>query len=212
MSKKSLKIKWVNGYDIRNTVDTNFAGYSTHDYHHMVPPGELWIEDCLKAELKLILNLLQVETASCSRAVAEARNGTGHSLTLQERHRAESKGFAEARKKLTIEALRRGKPPTFTNRTEKKGSLTIAYVDGRIVRAYLDPYFFLGGHHFVYPYIPKSEVWIDARSDREDQPFTLIHELKERTLMARGMDYPSSHDYALAEERYYRRKKGVASF
>lgn len=212
MSKKSLKIRWVNGYDTRNTIDTDFAGYSTHDYHATVPPGELWIEDCLKTERKHVLHLLNAETKVCAQAVVEARKRVGRQLTQKERHQAESRGFAKVRKQLTIEALRRGKPPAFIGRKEKKGNLTVAYVDGRIVRTHLDPYFFLGGHHFVYPYIPKNEIWVDSRSDKEDQPFTLTHELKERALMAKGMDYPSAHDYALAEERYYRRKYGVASF
>ncbi|MDO8435516.1 MAG: hypothetical protein Q7S89_02430, partial [bacterium] len=98
------------------------------------------------------------------------------------------------------------------SKSEKRAGITMKYVDGSLVRKHLDPFFFHGGHHYVYDYIPKNEVWLDDQNYSHDQIFTIAHELKERTLMAKGMDYPSAHDFALAEERFLRRKQGVAHF
>lgn len=183
-----MKVRYVNGAKIRNTTNTDFAGFATHAYDSAVPKDEVWIEDYLKPEKDLILHIVETE-----------RRYTRH-------------GFAFIRARLQKEAQKNGAPPVFAKKRERRESLTVVWVDSAIVRRYIDPYFFLGGHDLVYSYIPKKEIWIDALNDKKDNAFTLIHELHERSLMARGMDYASAHDFALAQERYERRKKGVARF
>lgn len=183
-----MKIRFVNGVKIRNTTNTDFAGFATQQYDPAVPKGEVWIEDYLKPERGLVLHMVDTEKRYAHRS------------------------FAFIRELLQKEAQKNGAPPVFAKKREHQGSLTVVWVDGAIVRRYIDPYFFLGGHDLVYPYIPKKEIWIDVRAYKTDQPFTLIHELHERSLMARGMDYQSAHDFALAQERYHRRKRGVAKF
>lgn len=181
-----MKIRLVDGFKIRNTTNTDFAGFATHEYDPAIPRGELWLENYLKPEKELMLHIVKTERRF--------------------------RRFADARAFLQKEARAERPHSDFTKKREHHGRLTILFVDGAIVRKYIDPYFFLGGHDLVYSYIPKKEIWIDVRDYQKDQPFTIIHELHERALMARGMDYPSAHDYAIAEERYHRRKKGVAKF
>jgi len=183
-----MKLRMVDGFKIRNTTNTNFAGFAAHAYDPVVPKGELWIEDYLKPEKELMIHVVETE----------------------QRYRRRTFAFIRAR--LQKEAAKHGTPPPFIKKRERLGSLTIISVDGAIVRKYLDPYFFLGGHDLVYSYIPKKEIWIDLLNNAKDNKFTLIHERHERKLMARGMEYASAHDYALAEERYHRRKAGVAHF
>ncbi|MBI4098778.1 MAG: hypothetical protein HY437_01970 [Candidatus Magasanikbacteria bacterium] len=183
-----MKIRLVDGAKIRNTTNTDFAGFATHAYDSAVPKGELWIEDYLKPERDLMVHIVETE------------------------QRYKRRTFASIRARLQKEAAKHGTPPPFIKKRERRGSLAIIHVDGAVVRKYIDPYFFLGGHDLVYAYIPKNEIWIDALNSAKDTVFTLIHELHERALMARGMDYASAHDYALAEERYHRRKQGVARF
>lgn len=181
-----MKIKLVDGFKIRNTINTDFAGFATHEYDPTIPRGVLWLEDYLKQEKDLFLHIIKTER-KFSR-------------------------FADARAFLQKEAQARPDRPAFIKKRASHGPLSVVYVDGAVVRKYLDPYFILGGHDLVYSYIPKNEIWIDARNNKKDNEFTLIHELHERALMARGMDYASAHDYAIAEERYHRRKNGVAKF
>jgi len=181
-----MKIKYVNGADIRNTTDTDFAGFSTSNYSPLVPKGAVWMEQYLKPEKDLMLHIIETEK--------------------------KFRQFKDARTFLEKEARKRGPCPPFAKKRERRSGRTLVWVDGATVRKFLDPYFFLGGHDLVYSYIPKNEIWIDALNYSNDQQFTIIHELKERVLMARGMEYHSAHDYALAEERHYRRKAGVARF
>ena len=181
-----MKIRLVDGFKIRNTTNTDFAGFATHEYDLAIPRDELWLENYLKPEKELVLHIVKTER--------------------------KFRRFADARAFLQKEAQARPDRPAFIKKRARRGPLSVVYVDGAVVRKHLDPYFILGGHDLIYSYIPKNEIWIDARDYPKDQPFTIIHELHERALMARGMDYASAHDYAIAEERYHRRKKGVARF
>ncbi|MCI0479112.1 hypothetical protein L0Y59_01060, partial [Candidatus Uhrbacteria bacterium] len=97
-------------------------------------------------------------------------------------------------------------------KTLKKGAFKVVFVDGATVRANLDPYFLLGGHHLVYPYVPKGEIWVDDRQDPKELKYTILHEVDEHERMAKGMTYDDAHDFALATERMHRRKDGVADF
>lgn len=60
---------------------------------------------------------------------------------------------------------------------------------------------YIGGHHYVFSYIPNNEIWI---SDLNKQPKkTIIHEYVERCLMKdRKMSYSEAHMVAeMAEEK-----------
>lgn len=74
--------------------------------------------------------------------------------------------------------------------------LTIWLVDGNSIRTDMEVDFIGGGHHFVYDFVPYNDVWIDIDTGDIDTIFYLIHELAERALMMRGMDYDSAHDRA----------------
>ncbi|MBI5654669.1 hypothetical protein HZC53_03395 [Candidatus Uhrbacteria bacterium] len=183
-----MKIKIVDGWKIRNTVETDFSGWGTHADYPLIPLGEIWLDRYLKPERKLILDLIRLE-----------RSMRGKSFRLIR---------AEAKKTLT--APNKSKPRVI--KTQKFGKTKIVYVDGADVRSQIDPYFLLGGHDLVYDYIPKNEIWIDTRCYEQEWVYTLIHENHERELMARGMAYDNAHDFALAAERMARRKDKVADF
>ncbi|MDO8435644.1 MAG: hypothetical protein Q7S89_03135, partial [bacterium] len=111
MSTKSLKIKWVDGFKIRNTTDTGFAGYVTSDYDQSIPPGEVWIEDCLKKEGDFFLHLVATEKKCFTEARAEMRKKLGRPMTSGEGFRAEVKGFKNLRALLAKEAKQKGAMP-----------------------------------------------------------------------------------------------------
>lgn len=185
-----MKIKFVNGFKIRNTIDPDFCGHGTHDFAPYIPHREVWVEEYLKPEIELILKMVRTEKKFLS----------------------ENKPFKALRSFFKKEAQKNGSSPQFQRRLEKKGNLKIWYVDGAVVRKFIDPYFISGGHDLVYDYIPKNEIWVDILNYQEDQPFVLVHELFERRLMTKGRDYDSAHDFAIAEEKHYRRQAGVADF
>lgn len=80
----------------------------------------------------------------------------------------------------------------------------IRYVDGARIR---DRHvgFALGGHGYVYDWIPKSEVWVEKILKGCDRKATVVHELAEREAMKRGMHYEAAHRLANGAERIFRR-------
>lgn len=183
-----MTVKVVDATKIRNTIDTDFSGVGTHADYPYIPLGEVWIDKFLKNEQALFLALVKLE-----------RSMRGKPFRL-----------IRAKAKKTLTADPKAKPKIM--KTAKKGNYVIRYVDGALVRKSIDPYFLLGGHDLVYPYIPKREIWIDACSDPKDWKYTLVHEIEERERMLKGMSYDDAHDFALAVERAARRKDGVADF
>ncbi|MFZ2804042.1 MAG: hypothetical protein WA001_02355 [Patescibacteria group bacterium] len=183
-----MTVKIVNAAKIRNTIDTDFSGVGTHADFPYIPLGELWIDRFLKNEKPLFLALVKLERAMRGKPFRLIR--------------------AQAKKTLTTKAGIK----IVSTKTLKKGMLRICHVDGAIIRKNLDPYFLLGGHDLVYPYIPKREIWIDTRSDPQEWKYTMVHELEERERMSKGMLYDDAHDLAVAIERAARRKDGVADF
>lgn len=182
-----MVVKIVDAAKIRNTVETDFSGWGTHGDYPFIPLGEFWLDKHLKQEKSLFLGLYKLE-----------RSMRGKSFRLIRE---------TAKKKLTTE-----KPKLTVQKKVKRGDLTILYVDGASVRRGFDPYFILGGHDLVYPYIPKKQVWIDSCQTESEKTFSLIHEMDERARMEKGLEYANAHDFALATERMARRKDGVADF
>lgn len=190
-----MRVQNVSGFKIRQTIDPDFniigiGGIEPYRQNGRwyIPKGELWFDRQFIKEKKF---LLEVE------AVPTIRDLTQRFIDL-------------IRKKTNERFIRKGKPPKFIQKTVKRSGQTIRYIDGSIVRRWLDPDFTFGGHDCVYSYIPKGEIWIDARMDPRDVKHVLIHEQTEQTLMRKNKKtYEVAHEYATAAERESRRRSGA---
>lgn len=182
-----MRTKIVDGWKIRNTIDTDFSSWGDNSSYPYIPKGEMWVDKFLKPEAALFEELAKLE------------------------RRMRGKPFAQIRKQAAKELTNRKFKLDITAR-KKRGNIEILLVDGFSVRSSMDPYFVLGGHDLVYSYIPKNQVWIDTRQDPREIEYTLVHEVLERKLMSGGMAYDSAHDFALAAERKARRDDKVADF
>lgn len=61
---------------------------------------------------------------------------------------------------------------------------------------------FIGGHHYVFKYIPENEIWVSNLDKGTD--CTMIHEYVERLLMKENrLSYEDAHKVALATEGMY---------
>jgi hypothetical protein len=72
-------------------------------------------------------------------------------------------------------------------------SVSILAIDGAQARAH-DQSFSVGGHHYIYPWIPEDEIWIEAGLTGKDLSAIIVHELSEREMMKRlNMEYEEAH-------------------
>jgi hypothetical protein len=79
-------------------------------------------------------------------------------------------------------------------------------VVGRYLRDNVNDDFTLGGHGYVYDFIPKDEIWVEELDDKQDQRMNLVHEIFEWSLMKYGgVDYESAHVCAANVEQAARK-------
>jgi len=195
MSEINKKIVYVDGFAIRNTLDDDFgichAGMQSiaePAAKFYIPATEIWVDYRYRDETNF---LIAVDT-------------------FVEPTAAETYDARRARAKEKFCDL--GGVTDYILRTESKGELVIRYVDGAKVRRGFDPEFILGGHDFVYDYIPAPEIWLDDKMDPAELSFILLHEEVERRLMSEGKPYHIAHEYATARDKELRRARGVGSY
>src|SRR3989344_4485112 len=87
------------------------------------------------------------------------------------------------------------------------GKIKIWIVHGYIVRSIFFVDFTEGGHGNVYDFIPHDEVWIDDELDKKEINFVIVHELHERYLMSKGLEYDLAHHKSSNLEYYCRHNK-----
>ncbi len=185
-------VRLVDGFKIRQTLDPDFSTLHCHctainKYFmpkYYIPEGEWWLDARLKDEKDFFERAESIDRPKNVKAGLEFRT--------------------YLRKKL----LKKGSIPNFVVKKEWHLSHRLVLVDGRIIRQYVDPEFTQGGHEFVYPYVPKGEIWIERALHPKEIPFVLHHEIVERKLMRRGKNYDMAHEYATVAEKEMRRAHG----
>jgi hypothetical protein len=86
--------------------------------------------------------------------------------------------------------------------------IDICAVDGGQARQQ-DQSFSVGGHHYVYPFIPENEVWIEKGNHGKDLSTLIGHEVTERDMMKRqGLTYDQAHPIANHVEEAVRLEEG----
>jgi len=79
-------------------------------------------------------------------------------------------------------------------------------VDGTFIRNRWDVDFTNGAHHLTREYVPHEEVWVDREAPGAGElRFLVVHQLRERALMMKGVPYLSALARANREERRDRR-------
>src|SRR5260370_15233337 len=191
----------VDGAYVRKNIDEEFSNFGHHYSYGEIPKDEVWLDQEAVPD--------------------EQRFFVAHAL-LERKLMAEGKDYDTAReaanaeeRQLRIAAgdvrkLRLGRRPLQAALVHERlwkalgNGVQVWLVNGRLVRSCYDVEFTEGSHDYVYQIVPQNEVWIDDDIHTDERGFVLLHELHERNLMARGMDYDTAHDEARRLERHYR--------
>ncbi len=189
------KIRLVDGFKIRNTLDIEFNAFHGHGRlvtapHNKfyIPEGEWWLNHHHKDELDFLVRLEEVEMPEDITTFNDLRQYEKEMFCL------------------------RPPIPEYVVSREVINDRNVVMVNGAIIRQYFDPEFVVGGHNFVYDYAPPGEIWIDTVGDPEELPYYLMHEGYEYDLMEKGMSYDSAHDFASAAEKNLRRQNGLGCY
>lgn len=101
---------------------------------------------------------------------------------------------------------------TFSDDSKPADRLKVYLVDGNLVRKdHIE--FTMGGHGYIYDWIPKDEIWVDENlwEKKDDLNATIHHEILEvRKMRDEGMTYDEAHEFANEKEEEVRNKSKAA--
>ncbi|MEK9183631.1 MAG: hypothetical protein AAB890_00970 [Patescibacteria group bacterium] len=203
-----MKIVYVDGFKIRNTLDDDFGVlHGNSDYigsfspKFYIPKDEIWVDFPFKKETGLFFK------------IEDYYNDPNNLQLINEYQKNKSK-FIEERRGYIKSLCEKGVIPNFEIKRELlEDGLNLVYVDGSIIRKYIDPEFIFGGHSFVYSYVPEKEIWVDNLMNPLELPYIVLHEKIERKLMEKeGKNYDVAHDFATVYDKEARIKDGYGMY
>jgi hypothetical protein len=213
LSHADCTVYSVNAFAVRNFAQPHeeFGNFATqNEFRDLIPKGELWISEKLAPK-------------ECAFFIA---NG----LTQLRRRAAgasEDRAYDDAlnverllREQLNGIEFRDGKPhkrvpqeiylEDYLTLPDPQGPVEVWLVDGNLVRSYYKTDYTEGGHGYVYPWVPRPEIWIEDGIDHREVPFIVSHEYVERRLMRdEGLDYDTAHAISAKVEFDLRKTKGA---
>ncbi|HZQ07546.1 MAG TPA: hypothetical protein VFD70_13275 [Anaerolineae bacterium] len=191
----------VDGSWVRTNIEQEWDNYGHHYGYSFIPENEIWLDQQADDdEQQFFIKHCMVERRLLARGVDEE-------TARQKSNEAELEARREAGdlKKLRPKG-HLANPEDMHVRLLKKlvSGVSVWIVKGRYVRSVFDIEFTAGGHDHVYEFIPTNEVWIDDDITDAERPVVILHELHERNIMEKGMDYDHAHEEASKLELHYR--------
>jgi len=198
----NFKICIVDGKYIRDKIDEEFTNFGQSYQFNFIPKNEFWLDqEGTPGEKKLYIRIMLMMNKYL-------QEGMTHEKAVEKVNEFEQ----EIRKKTKlIKEKLKEQPSKIIDSIHKKllkeysKYLNVWIVDGEAVRGLFFLDFTQGGHYYVYPFIPKNEVWIDDDINESEIKFVLLHELHERRLMAKGGKY--IHENLRADDAHSRSSK-----
>jgi len=202
----------VNGLAVRNASepDEEFGNFATHDeFPDCIGNREVWISEKLasKEGVFFVANALTYLSRVAAGATDRAYDA-GIEIERSLRESINGIEFRDGRPhKRVPEAIYLGEYLTLP---DPKGDVTVYLIDGNMARSYYKTDYTQGGHGYVYPWVPKQQIWIEDGSDHRELPFIVCHEYLERRLMRDArLGYDRAHEIASALEFDLRKGTGL---
>lgn len=171
----------VDGRYVRSTLDEEFTNFGQHYRFRFIPKNELWIDKEYNNgnEIRYFIDHLLVEHRLMTK-------GVDYDTALARADRFEK----VERKKSELFAKYGENPLLYVHKKflkEYSQKLRVWIVNGELVRDFYFIDFTEGGHDLVYHFVPRNEVWLDSDANPREHKFILLHELRERNLMAQRL-------------------------
>ncbi len=197
----------VDGEYVRENLDVEFTNFGQHYAFPFIPADEFWLDqEQAPGEERFFITHLLVEHHLMA-------GGMEYDPALVRGDSAESAERVQTTKgRVARSILETGRRAPLLERIHEEllpaysGAVKVWVVDGELVRDLFFVDFTEGGHDKVYRFVPANEVWIDDDLMIGERPFVILHELHERRLMSRGVDYDSAHEESSRIELQCRRQ------
>jgi hypothetical protein len=208
-SKGGVAVWRVDGQHVRDHIDVEFTNGAHHFAKPYVPRDEIWIDrEAPGAREGHFWALSQ----RVQRALMSAGDDYLEALRVAERIEIRERRLARGLTKSERVSVTDVRASARRRVIAKIGERNVWLVDGRVVRDLAYVHFTLGGHGFIYRFIPRDEVWIDDAVAPAERAAILHHELVELERMSgEGLAYDDAHAHASRAEVRFRRaeRRGV---
>jgi hypothetical protein len=201
----------INALTVRNVArpDEEFGNSATaDDFPDLIPKGEIWISEKLaeREGVFFIANALTQLALQAAGASAERAYDEGLKIERLLREKLNGVDFRDGKPhKHVPDDIYLGR---YAELPDPQGVVEVWEIDGNLARSYYKTDYTEGGHGYVYPWVPRSEIWVEDGVDHRELPFIVAHEYLERRLMRdAGMDYDPAHEVCSRVE-FDLRKRG----
>ncbi len=201
---RGYRVFTVDAFEVRCCTrhDEEFTNFAIHsDFPNLIPRGEIWVDQ----------RTFEAEGIFC------LVDALVHLKKLEEGlHEDKAYGAGVAAERALREAMtgltyRGGKPHRRTpaavyvgeylSLPDRTGPIAARLVDGGYVRSVYRTDYVEGGHGYVYPWVPRREIWLEHGVAAKELPFVLAHEYTELRLMRDdGLEYDPAHAIAAKVE------------
>jgi len=202
----------VNGLAVRNAsqADEEFGNFATHDeFPDVIEQNEVWVSEKLapKEGVFFLANTLTYLARQAAGATDQAYDD-GIAVERVLRERINGIEFRDGRPhKQVPDLIYLGEYITLP---DPKGPVVVRLVDGNLARSYYKTDYTQGGHGYVYPWVPKPQIWVENGVDHREIHFIVCHEYLERRLMRdKGLGYDHGHEIASHLEFDLRKGHGL---
>ncbi|MBI1872128.1 hypothetical protein HYS10_01780 [Candidatus Collierbacteria bacterium] len=195
----NLEIWEIDGEKLRSEKDIEFTNYGMWPDFGYIPKNELWLDvEKNPDERQFFIDHMLAQwtvnktTGDNAKAIDKA-----YKVEVAERKKAGDKAKVFDTKGHPHPAKVHQK---LLGKTD--AGLEVWLINGRLVRSSYFIDFVDGGHHYVYPWVPEKEVWLDDDLSPKEYPYVLLHELNERVRMGQGWSYNRAHPDSSKIELY----------
>jgi hypothetical protein len=186
----------VNAFAVRNAArpDEEFGNFATNgEFPDLIPRGEIWVSEKLvpREGVFFVANAL-TRLARRDAGATDKAYTDGIETERQLRERITGLAFRDGKPHAKV-------PPEiyleeYITLPDPRGPVVVWLIRGDLARDYYKTDYTQGGHDYVYPWVPKGEIWVEDGADRHELPFIVCHEYLERRLMRdAGLDYDGAH-------------------
>jgi len=213
---EDFRVYAVNAFAIRDKAraDEEFTNFATRDeFPDLIPEGEIWITEksANKEGLFFTANALTCIKEQARGKSEETASSSGLEVERTLRAKVNGIAFRDGRPhKRVPESIYRHR---YLVLPDQKFPIKVWVVDGNLVRSYYKTDYAEGGHGYVYPWVPRNEIWIDDSVHVREMPFIVAHEYIEHRLMRdENIDYDTAHEICSRVEFQLRKNRGIKRF
>ncbi len=205
----------INAFAIRNLAepDEEFTNFATHEeFTNLIPKNEIWVaETSIKKEgIFFIADSLMRGREKAKRRSTDDAYEAGIQIERFLREKLNGikyrgRGLGKVPKEVYVEKY-------FTI-PDSKFPVQVFRVEGNVVRSLYKTDYTEGGHGYVYPWVPRHEIWVEIDLDAAEVPFIVSHEYLELRLMRdEKLEYDKAHEVCAHVEFELRRNQGIRCF